>query len=243
MADQVSRGIFRRLIGAWNNVSAALPKLNSSADMRPTDIHAVLRSLESRDRESVPFELKPVVFRVPHLVRRASGELYVVVRGLVSFDRERFNQREELATRSFSTEVAYFVREHTKLAHVFGAHYDFAIGDVAHPVFHGQLKSFASFADQIRADFNLQSDVEDRIEKILEAVRIPTAQMDVFSVFLQICADHLMHAGSAAEERRAFDTLIADSGFCMGAAWQVERLGTDQARLCYRSKHWYPTGI
>lgn len=209
--------------------------------MQPTDLNAVLRTVDPQiDPDAVAFELKPVVFKVPE-TRKASRDLFVAVRGLFSFRRESFAKEEKFVTTFFSSEVGYFVRDHSSLRHVFGIHYDFTPNDRAHPAFHGTLKSFADFAEMVRDAYRFDADLVDDVEGILERVRIPTSQMDVFSVFLQICADHLMHANSTEEERAAFHSLLKHSAFCAGAAWKVDRMMTAEASQCYRARHWYPT--
>jgi len=232
-----------KLIGPWTHVVAAIPKLYSNADIQPSDLNAVLRIRDVQDYpEAVAFALDPVVIKVPE-TRKASRELFVVVRGRFSFHREDFTDNGSLVTHSFGTEVGYFVRDGRSLVHVFGIHYDFSPRQLAHPAFHAQLRSFAELAVSVQSLYRFEAQLVDRVTEILKTVRVPTAQMDVFSVFLQVCADHLLHSGSTAEERAAFDTLLEHSAFCLGAGWRVERLVSPEAGRCYRSRHWYPIGL
>jgi hypothetical protein len=80
----------------------------------------------------------------------------------------------------------------------------------------------------------------DKVQGVLQTVRVPTAQMDILSLIVQICADRLLHSGSSDEETSAFHDLLKKNKFCQGAAFQVTRLGTEEARTCYRARHWYP---
>jgi hypothetical protein len=75
---------------------------------------------------------------------------------------------------------------------------------------------------------------------MLRNVRVPTAQMDVFSLFVELCADHLLYEQSGPEEREAFNSLLHRSAFCRGAALRLPQLATEEARACYRARHWYP---
>jgi hypothetical protein len=243
MVDHVSRGMRNKLIGPWTHVVAAIPKLSASADIQPSDLNAVLRISEvQQDPEAVTFDLETVVVKVPE-TRKASRELFVGVRGRFAFHRAEFTENDRFVTNSFATEVGYFVRDAKSLVHAFGIHYDFSLGELAHPAFHAQLRSFADFAPSVQSLYRFEATLVDEMKKILRNVRVPTAQMDVFSVFLQVCADHLLHSKSTSEERAAFDTLLERAGFCVGAAWRIDRLMSAEAGHCYRSRHWYPLGV
>jgi hypothetical protein len=64
--------------------------------------------------------------------------------------------------------------------------------------------------------------------------------MDVFSFFIQLCADHLVYANSGGDEKAAFNSLLEKNEFWQGAAFQLPRLQSSEAYTCYRSRHWYP---
>lgn len=243
MVDHVSRGMRNKLMGPWNHVVAAIPKLYASADIQPSDLNAVLRISElQQDTDAVAFDLLPVVLKVPE-TRKASRELFVVIRGRFAFRRSQFVDHARFVTSSFATEVGYFVRDGKRLHHVFGIHYDFSPEQLAHPVFHAQLRSFAAFAPDVQDLYKFEAELVDDVTKILKSVRVPTAQMDIFSVFLQVCADHLLSSNSSREERAAFDTLLERAAFCTGAAWRFEPLMASEAGKCYRSRHWYLPGL
>lgn len=234
-------GIFNVLVTAWQHVNAAMQKLSANAAVVPTDLTSVLRVMEQSDDEFARFELTPVVFRLPERGGRSSTNLFVVVRGRIAFSRLEFRESRSLCIRGFSTEVAYFRHKGNTLIHVFGAHYDFAADEVGHPAFHAQMKSFAEFSAEIASSYRIHDPVHDYVRGILETVRIPTAHLDVFSVFLQLCADHLLYSGSDAQEREAFNALLKKSAFCRGAASEIPRLINDEAAHCYRGRHWYPS--
>lgn len=232
-----------KLRAPWNNVVAAISQLSASADIKPSDLDAVLdTSNVQKDPGAVAFDLKPVVIKVP-ATRKASRDLFVVIRGQFAFDRSEFTENDRFVTSSFSTEVGYFIRDGRRLFHRFGIHYDFSPSQLAHPAFHAQLGSFVHFAPNVKTLYRFDAEPVDEVGMILETVRVPTAQMDVFSVFLQVCADHLLHSNSTPEERSAFDALLEGAAFCFGAAWQIDRLVAPEAVRCYRSRHWYPTGL
>ena len=109
-----------------------------------------------------------------------------------------------------------------------------------HPAFHAQIKSFSLFSNHIREQYRVNKPVDDPVKSLIRTVRVPVAQMDVFSLFVQICVDHLVSVKSSHEARDAFNALVQKGGFCQGAGFQMARLGTDDARVCYRARHWYP---
>ena len=204
------------------------------------DGFTLFRPSESAGTEAVRFELRPVVFNLPERGDHRECDLFVVVRGRLSFRREDFRDRKALLTHDFGSEVGYFRRAGDSLTHVYGAHYDLATNELGHPAFHAQLGSFADFADHVREQFGVSGQVVDPMKGLIRTVRVPAAQMDVFSLFVQICADHLLSKKSNLEEKKAFNALLEKGAFWKGAAFQMVRLGTEEARDCYRARHWYP---
>lgn len=241
MIDKDNQLMLQKLRDAWGHVQTELQRLHPNASVRPNDI-TVFDSEDDADVTAAYFKLKPVVFNVPERATHGDLNLFVVVEGRVSYQRAAFKASKELRTSGFSTQVAYFRRKRTVLEHVYGAHYDFAPNDKGHPAFHSQIKSFAQLAQIVRDQYKFELPDEDRVKGILKTIRTPTAQMDVFSVFVQLCADHLLHEDSAQSEVSAFDTLLTKNGFCVGAAFQLPRLASTEAQGCYRARHWYPIG-
>jgi hypothetical protein len=240
MVDRDTAGIQRRLTEQWNALRAELHRLHQIAEVRPDDVD-VFQSLDESTDDAAFVELRPVVFNLPERATHTDNNLYIVVQGRLSFDRRKFREERRLLTHRFATEAAYFRRSIDSLTHVFGAHFDFSADEVGHPVFHVQFKSFAELGEHVRQQYRVDLPITDAVKGVLKTVRIPTAQMDVFSLFVQICADHLLHKDSNEEEIEAFDTLLAKSRFCQGAGFQFARLGSDEARVCYRARHWYPS--
>jgi hypothetical protein len=108
-----------------------------------------------------------------------------------------------------------------------------------HPVFHVQFGSQLSFGESVKNVFRIEDDIIDCIGNILGTVRIPSAQMDVFSIITQICADHLMGENSGPEVKRAFRKIREECDFLVGAAHRMQFLNEQPAIGCYRSTHWY----
>ncbi len=128
------------------------------------------------------------------------------------------------------------------MVHVYGAHYDFASNEIGHPVFHGQMRSFKEFSEVIKNRHYGVEDAElvDLVEGILKSVRLPSAQMDVFSFLLQLVADHLLSPDSGVDDKTRFRELLERSKFIQGLGSQMARLQVPPANVCYRAVHWYP---
>jgi hypothetical protein len=108
-----------------------------------------------------------------------------------------------------------------------------------HPVFHVQFSSKEQFGAAVLDLFKREEAIVDRTGTILGTVRTPTAQMDIFSVLAQICADHLMGPSPSAEVKKAFTGLRSNCDFLVGAGHRLAYLNGDHAAGCYRAGHWY----
>ena len=126
------------------------------------------------------------------------------------------------------------------MEHVLGIHFDFDLNKYGHPVFHSQLKSFESFAACIFQNFDLDLKVDNYVLRLPKRVRVPTAQMDVLSFILQVCADHMVSTSNQSSTLGLFNELLITSEVLIGAGHRAERLACDAAARCYRSLHWYP---
>ncbi|HEY3570002.1 MAG TPA: hypothetical protein VGP73_18860 [Thermoanaerobaculia bacterium] len=240
MVDRESSGILQRLVSQWEFLNAEIQRLHGEAQVRPSDPYRALATVEGTSPEVASFVLSPVVFKLPERASAVNADLFVVVEGRLSFGRRDFAERRVLATHEFTTKVAYFRHSFNCLKHVYGAHYDFSVSELGHPVFHGQIRNYPELAAGIKTHYGIDHEVVDLVRGLLKTVRVPTAQMDVFSLFVQLCADHLLYSQSGPEVKAAFNSLLQRSEFCQGAAFQIPRLMTEEARKCYRAWHWYP---
>jgi hypothetical protein len=237
--DPIDNQIHRALVTQWNYLNESIARLNGSASIKPADGYLAIRHLETLGETST-FEIRPIVVNVPERANM-STDLFVVVRGILSVDREHFRAQRLIRTLGFATEAGYFRLKGTTLQHVYGAHYDFSEREVGHPVFHVQMKSFEEFAAVIieQQEFD-DVMVVDCMKDVLKTVRLPSAQMDVFSLLLQLVADHLLSSHSSDDEKLKFDDLLTKSKLIQGAASEVGRLQVPPAIHCYRAAHWYP---
>lgn len=226
----------RLLVDQWSNVVTQFGRLNLP-DTRPIDGHQIFSLIEHPKVEGqIAFTVNPVTFNVPE---RADGspDMYITVKGRIYLDEAAVKTQSKLTTVSFGTEVAYFRMRQGKLNHVYGAHYDFSLNEIGHPIFHAQMKSFADRGQLVSDTFTLGCAYEDHIANVLRTVRVPTAQMDFFALVLQICADHLMSKNSSVEQREAFEDLRKASYSIQGAGHLWTQL--TQAPPCMRTQHWY----
>jgi hypothetical protein len=185
----------------------------------------------------IKLNINPIILNLPERIGRPEANLYIAVSGWLSFEKTKL--RERLRTHGFGTRIGYFRTKPKVLEHVYGAHYDIEENLTGHPVFHSQMSSKIEFAEQVCEAFSLTAPLCDRMTYVLKNVRVPTAQMDVFAVILQLCADHLMSSQSGDEAKAAFATMVASCGFFDGAAHRFAYLNAGLAPSCYRSPHWY----
>lgn len=241
MLDRESNSIQRELVKEWRNFQAEMARLHSAAEVRPDDGNEVFRVVDSPMPELVAVELEPAVFNLPERGDDSTTDLFVVIRGRMSFMRQGATKIRPLHMHDFGTEIGYFRRKSAGLVHVYGAHYDIAVNEVGHPVFHAQMRSFTDFSTHIRKQYTITGeDNLDHVKGILKTVRLPTAQMDIFATIVQLMADHLLYSGSGGEERKAFNDVLVKSNFCKGAGHRSPQLSSHEARGCNRAHHWYP---
>jgi hypothetical protein len=237
--DRIDNQIQRSLISHWEEFDTYITRLNASASVEPKDGYSVFKYAGTEDGSAI-FDLQPVLVNVPERATDTSSDLFVVVKGRLSIDRAHFEAEGKIRTLNFATQVGYFRLKGGVLKHVFGAHYDFSESEVGHPVFHAQMRSFVQFSEVIKERYGLEEVVvDDGINGILKTVRLPSAQMDVFSFFLQLVADHLLSKDSSGDDRVRFLELLDKSKFIQGVGSVVSRLQVPPANFCYRAVHWY----
>lgn len=223
------------LIEQWDRLKSYLYQLRVTA-VRPDDGFSIFE-LISHPKEAgvVAFTVKPVTFQVPE---RAGGgpELFIVAQGRIYLDEPTL-QAGALKTVRFGSEVAYFRKGKGNLDHIYGAHYDFSLNEVGHPIFHAQMRSYNERATLIASQFEINDPSIDHLENVLRTVRLPTAQMDFFALVMQICADHLMSKDSGKEDKEAFAGLKLVSKNVQGSGHRFNSLV--DVPPCMRSYHWY----
>lgn len=217
-------------------MSTALEQLYAAADVRPNDGYRIFEIAESEMADVAVFNIRPLVFNLPERADDTNTDLFVVVEGRLELSCDG----DQLLTQGFSTKAAYFRRTEAILAHIYGAHYDFALDEIGHPIFHMQMRSFIELERYVRENYTIRADSEDCMSGVLRNVRLPSAQMDIFSFFIQICADHLLFERSGKEERAVFNGLLKKSESLKGAGFKSLKLNSDSTRSCFRASHWYP---
>ena len=233
----------KKLVEQWGQARAQLEQLRMF-EVRPNDdFSRFCLNATSRDTPVIVFDVEPTTFLVPERASdfRSLPNLYISARGRIALNRAAI-ERQELVTDSFATEVAYFRHKGTAagrsvLEHVYAAHFDHAVDEIGHPIFHVQMQSYPERADELARQYAIDGEVEDRLAGVLKTVRIPTAQMDFFSFLVQICADHLIHKDSGPEDLQAFEGLRESTKSIIGARHLLRAIaGAD----CTRGLHWYP---
>jgi len=241
VADKIGSQIRYALVRHWEDFNADISGLSGVASIQPKDGWSVFVYMGA-EGNSANFELTPIVVNLPERAPGVTSDLFVVIKGRLSIDRSHFEVAGKIRTLNFATKAAYFRQKGSKLTHVYGAHYDFTANEIGHPVFHVQMRSFEEFSHEIKnREYGLEeAEVTDLVKGILKTVRLPSAQMDVFSFLLQLVADHLLSTDSGDDDKTRFRELLDRSKFIQGLGSQVARLQAPPANLCYRAVHWYP---
>jgi hypothetical protein len=233
--------IQRALIAHWDAVHRCIERLNNSASVIPADASGLFKVSHS-DADALAFEIGETLLILPERAKQASNPMHIVVKGRLTIDKRHFLESEQLRTIHFQSEAGYFrLKSDGTLQHVFGAHYDLTQNEVGHPAFHAQLKSFLEFADIVKLRYSSTAlNVTNAMENVLKTVRLPSAQMDYFSLLIQAVADHLMSPNSSStEDVNVFRELLGKSKSIQGCAYDIARLQEPSATVCYRSVHWY----
>ena len=226
---------------AWTKKIQGMQRMNQGTMVRPSTPQQVIRVDKQVTGPIAKLDCGAAVFKLSERAN-AVPQMYVVVQGSICV-RESASTRGSFQTMSFGTRVGYFRSKRDRLEHVYGVHYDMDERGDGHPVFHAQLgPAREEFASAIRDEFRLDAELDDRVRPMLRNVRMPTAQMDFFSVCTQLCADHLMSGNSTDDHSEvidAFDDVRSACDFLQGAAHRMTYLNDGRAPGCYRSYHWY----
>lgn len=212
--------------------------MNQASEIKPKNALEVFRIVSEEEKhDEVKLNFGPIVFYVPERSGHGLPSIFVVAEGWLTLKPD-FNERR-LLTKEFGTQVAYFKQEKDTLKHVYGVHYDMDEEKPGHPVFHAQFSPQTDLKIAVQSYFHHNCEVENCMTNILKTVRMPSAQMDIFSVFCQICADHLISPDSGPEVKEAFKKLRENCNFLVGAAHRLDFLNGNHAAGCYRASHWY----
>jgi hypothetical protein len=229
------------LVAHWDNLRDNIRRVNSGLQFEPSVGYTLIQpDYENSTDDTASFKVGPVVVNLPERGDHVTANLFVVADCSLSFNAAAYRADKRLVISGYATHVGYFRRGNTHLQHVYGVHYDFDTQRPAHPVFHAQLKSFATeFEPHIREQFNVTLEAEDRVKDMLQNVRLPSAQLDFFSLIVQLAADHLIWQDSGHEERSAFNDILNLDGGITGASQASVQLCIGAAIPCHRATHWY----
>lgn len=236
-----TNAILGALVAHWDNLRDNIGRVNSSIQFQPSEGYSLFQPDHERSTGEVAlFRVGPVVFNLPERGDHLNANLFVVADCTLGFDVESYKTDKRLVSSGYATHVGYFRRGTSQLEHVYGVHYDFDTERPAHPVFHAQLKSFAAeFEPHVREQFSISMEVDDRVKDMLQNVRLPSAQLDFFSLVVQLAADHLMWRDSGQVERDAFNDILKLDASIVGATRVSEALRVGAAIPCHRAAHWY----
>lgn len=229
----------KRLIdNAWRDFQAKLKIMAPSCAVRPSRVDEIFHYV---DGDPIVVTIRPVTFLLKEKPEHTRPLLYAVVEGLIHFQIEPEGNFRAIESK---TRVGYFVKRNSELAHVFGVHHDFDATHVAHPVFHSQMAPMKEYRENINEVWKERfEDVTNHVANVLTNVRIPSAQMDAFAVFLQLCSDHLVGPKSGRIEISAYRAVLQACSFYQSAYPAIPRLRTAIDQTCFRPHHWYDGSI
>lgn len=225
------------LVRCWDEVKAVLEAMSVPSPRPSSDGYEIFNvSYDDDAPHALRVEIPGVVLQLPERYSATASNLFVHIRALIELDAAALRSKR-LQTSAFSTEVAYFRYSRAELKHVFGAHYDSEFAAVAHPVFHGQLKCYNERGAVVSELYSLGCESKSAIAGVLGNARVPTSQLDFFSVIVQLCADHLIDANADDTRRELFNRLRALRRQLQGCgyAWP----GFQQASSCMQAAYWY----
>ena len=229
--------VVKRVYEAWNATLESMRRMSSAVLVRPQVPDEVFTPVQDESNGVVKLQVAPIVFNVPERANAGRANLYIVVSGEISFVTN--SSVQNIRTNHFGTRVAYFRHKGDSLEHIYGVHYDMDECSKGHPVFHSQLGSQMEFVGDIEHRYRIDIARIDCIKKLCKGIRTPTAQMDLFSVFTQICADHLLWKNSPTKVEVEFEKTRQICSFFTGAAHKMPFLQGERVSECYRSIHWY----
>ena len=226
----------------WTKAFAEIRKLEHKVVIRPdssTDIFKIVGANEDKVR----LQIEPVVFHIPEKVHSKRGlRLFVVVEGAIEFTH--LDDQDDIHASWFGTRVGYFRTYESEVKHVFGIHFDLD-RTIGHPVFHGQMKSHIGFYGDVLKRFPGEDAAvlpTDCVNGVLSNVRLPTAQMDFFSVVLLICSDHLVNSAisrAGTKSRASYERIQEYCGAFRGYRNEHTGLRDMAEKGCVRSHFWY----
>ncbi len=229
----------KRLIElAWVELQAKVKAMGASCAVRPNQAGDVFHYT---DGDPIVVTIQPVTFLLKEKPYSVQPELYVVVEGGISF---RLDEGGKFRAVRSHTRVGYFLRSQGALAHVYGVHYDFDDELIAHPIFHSQMAPMMDLSKNINTAWKEKLTVtSNHVKHLLANVRVPTAQMDAFSVFLQLCSDHLVNSKSVRAQTSAYQAALRACSFYQSAYPDIPRLQAAVDQKCFRPHHWYDASI
>jgi hypothetical protein len=222
----------------WKSFRAKMKSMVSFADVKPSRAEEVFKYIQNGD--TVLVQVGPVCFKVTEKPRQSIANLFIAVTGEVTFEGDA----AELRAKKFHTKVGYFLQVRERLKHRYGVHYDYDDELIAHPVYHSQMAPMTHLSNEVNKLYHTSLEVDENpVTLILANVRIPTAQMDPFAVFMQVCADHLVNKESQSGQKSAFRQAVGHLSFFEGACGNLPRFARALNKRSLRPQHWYESEL
>jgi hypothetical protein len=239
----------RRFRNSWHDLGNSVRAFINDADAGAAQAHWPDLDLDDHEGILSARLAEPVVLHgwPPRAGSKKSLKLVIAIEARVSVVAD-----EPSELHSYGTKVSYFcIRPDNlrKLCRLDSFHYDMDTrGLCGHPVFHAQPYSGIDAARMRAVEMFKDFEIDDANTEhgSIQNIRIPTAQLDLISVFAMLIADHFLHAADA-EIDDAFTNFIKKSSIMKSPLMartdpSIERFlhrvmdGGADVRSC----HWYP---
>ncbi|MBY0265927.1 MAG: hypothetical protein K2W84_05905 [Burkholderiales bacterium] len=225
----------------WDQIISELGVLRPTAAAVPEQGYELFSVSGEKPLEgSTRLNIAPIALRVPERAKDQRLTLFIAIDGFLYYDTEFFLQHERLRTTKFGTRAAYFRHVDNRYDHVFGVHFDYSENSLSHPVFHAQFKSLNEMFEIVKDRFKVVGDADDCLRNVLGSARVPSAQLDLFSLMIHIFADRMIWQDSTDEEKGAFTRLISFNKNIQGAGHRFAQFENESVQTCMSSRHWYP---
>lgn len=244
-AQASSFRIRQRLATEWSRIQVDLARLGN-VSISPADDTRILKLSPDARAEEIAIDFGPVVFNVPERGTHLTNRLFIYIDGTYRFRRSAWEGEGEIETIGVQSKAAYFRLDSAgTLCLVHGVHFDHDPIGVGHPIFHMQHRgNFDTCGVFVRTECKIGGKVTSEISKTLRNVRSASAQLDAFSVILQVAADHLLPQSPTPDQRHAFNAMLSRGMLCCkyccaGEPQRAPESAPTGPFRCFRARHWY----
>ncbi|MBI3775430.1 MAG: hypothetical protein HY273_07740, partial [Gammaproteobacteria bacterium] len=98
-----------KLTAIWDDTYNGLKQMSAFAEAKPSSGCDLFEQIEDENApEEICVRVKPFVLNVPERANDMTIDLYIVISGRMTFDKNELVNNDRLVTLDFSTKAAYF---------------------------------------------------------------------------------------------------------------------------------------